>query len=202
MAQFVDAKSSDYDTKGRQFLMKHVPIASCFVQCCNSSASQFLALHNLQQTSKIALREILTMAQPFNKKDIPLPLVIKDDDDDSSEKQKSSSFIGFVKRSTVHTTTQVTPTQLVFNRNAIHHVHFEADWQFINKDRKQHLIQQNNRRENKKRVPHTYQVGYTVVVKTDRNRKYDCNPYTGPYIIRQINNNGTTRLEQNTPSTG
>ena len=41
--------------------------------------------------------------------------------------------------SLVHTTTRVTPTQLVFGRDAILNVLFKADWQYI-KERKQKLI--------------------------------------------------------------
>ena len=42
-------------------------------------------------------------------------------------------------RSTVHTTTRATPSQLVFNRDAILNTSFEADWQCI-KECKQKLI--------------------------------------------------------------
>jgi hypothetical protein len=55
----------------------------------------------------------------------------------------------------VHTTTCATPSQLVFGRDAILNVSFEADWQYI-KERKQRLIVQNNRKENAKRVPHNF----------------------------------------------
>lgn len=51
MAQYADAKPSDYDNKGRQFVMKHQPIGFCFVNCCNSSVSQFLSLHRLDARS-------------------------------------------------------------------------------------------------------------------------------------------------------
>jgi hypothetical protein len=46
------------------------------------------------------------------------------------------SAVGFAMQSTVHTTTQATPAQLVFARNAMHNVQFEANWQYI-KERKQ-----------------------------------------------------------------
>ena len=39
------------------------------------------------------------------------------------------STVGFAMRETVHTTKCATPMQLVFNRDAIHNVRFEADWQ-------------------------------------------------------------------------
>ena len=37
----------------------------------------------------------------------------------------------FALRATVHTTTQATPMQLVFGRDAILNVQFEADWEYI-----------------------------------------------------------------------
>jgi len=52
--------------------------------------------------------------------------------------------------STVHTTMQATPTQLVFRRDAFLPVAFEADWTYI-AERKQRLIVQNNTRKNRKR---------------------------------------------------
>jgi hypothetical protein len=48
--------------------------------------------------------------------------------------------------STVHTTLNATPTQLVFRRDAFLPVAFEADWNYI-AERKQRLIVQNNKRE-------------------------------------------------------
>jgi transposase InsO family protein len=69
-------------------------------------------------------------------------------------------------RSTVHTTQCATPTQLVFNRDAILNVAFEADWQYI-KERKLHRIIQNNKKVNAKRIPHQYAVGDRVMAKQD-----------------------------------
>ena len=74
-------------------------------------------------------------------------------------------------RSVVHTTTRATPTQLVFNRDAVLNVSFEADWQYI-KQRKQKLIVQNNAKENAKRKPHEYSVGDKVLIRLDPQRKH------------------------------
>jgi NADH:ubiquinone oxidoreductase subunit len=98
-------------------------------------------------------------------------------------------------RSTVHTTTKATPTQLVFGRDAILNVGFEANWQYI-KDRKQKLILHNNRRENAKRIPHTYAVGDRVMVKEDPSRKHGSPQYTGPQTVAQVNDNGTVKLSK------
>ena len=47
-------------------------------------------------------------------------------------------------RSTYSTTTQATPMQLVFGRDAIFNIPFVADWDYIHQ-RKQHIIHDNNR---------------------------------------------------------
>ena len=80
-------------------------------------------------------------------------------------------------------------------------VNFEANWQYI-KERKQKLIRQNNKRENKTRIPHNYSVGDKVLVKQDPNRKYDGDRYRGPYTITNIYDNGTVRLTQGTNNGG
>ena len=95
--------------------------------------------------------------------------------------------------STVHTTARATPSQLVFGRDAMLNATFQADWQFI-KERKQRLIVQNNKRENAKRKPHTYNVGDVVVVKAGVKRKHGSNPYLDPMRITQVNDNGTVKL--------
>jgi transposase InsO family protein len=111
------------------------------------------------------------------------------------------SAVGFAMRSTVHTTTQATPAQLVFNRDAMHNVRFEADWQYI-KERKQRLIIQNNKRENAKRAEHTYKIGDKVVIEQDPNRKHGSNRYKGPYTITNVYDNGTVWLQQRTQQGG
>ena len=63
----------------------------------------------------------------------------------------------FALRAIIHTTTQATPMQLVFGRDAILNIQFEADWEYI-KNRKQKVIDYNNKKENSKRIPCSYQV--------------------------------------------
>ena len=104
-------------------------------------------------------------------------------------------------RSTVHTTTKATPTQLVFGRDAILNVSFEANWQYI-KDRKQKLILQNNARENASRVEHTYSIGDKVMVRRNPNRKHGSDRQKGPYTVTRVNDNGTLRLKEDTTNGG
>ena len=98
-------------------------------------------------------------------------------------------------RSTVHTTTRATPCQLVYGRDALLNVSFEADWQYI-KQRKQKLIVQNNKKENAKRVPHTYRINDKVMIRMDPQRKHGSDKYSGPHTLTAIKDNGTVTLRK------
>src|SRR5512145_1201594 len=111
------------------------------------------------------------------------------------------SALGFAMRATVHTTNRASPAQLLFGRDAMLNVNFEANWQYI-KEQKQKLICQNNKQENAKRVPHVYNVGDQVLVQQDPNQKHGADRYKGPYSISHVYDNGTVRLTQNTPAGG
>ena len=97
--------------------------------------------------------------------------------------------------STVHTTTRATPTQLVFGRDALLNISFQADWQYI-KDRKQKLILQNNKKENKTRIPHQYGVGDRVMIKQGPHRKHGSDRYSGPFTVTHVHDNGTVKLSK------
>ena len=111
------------------------------------------------------------------------------------------SAVGFAMRATVHTTMRATPAQLVFNRDAIHNVRFEANWQYI-KERRQKVMQQNNKNENAKRKPHEYKLNDTVMIEQYQHRKYGEPKYKGPYVIDRVNDNGTVRLRHTTANGG
>ena len=96
---------------------------------------------------------------------------------------------------------RATPAQLVFGRDTIHNIRFEADWQFM-KDRRQRAIIQNNKKENARRVPHTYSVGDKVKVLQHKQRKHGEPLYKGPYDVVAVNDNGTLRLRMTTPRGG
>ncbi len=100
----------------------------------------------------------------------------------------------FATRATYHTTTQATPAQLVFGRDAILNIKFDANWRLI-RERKQRVINTNNQKENKKRIFHQYRVGDKVLYRVDSLSKYSENPYDGPYEIVRVNTNGTVRLK-------
>ena len=101
----------------------------------------------------------------------------------------------FALRSTVHTTTQHTPTQLVFNRDSIINVPIEANWQLI-KQRKQALINKGNERENRLRKDHTYKIGDKVLLKNAWPTKFNQDAFLGPYKVTAVRNNGTVRARK------
>ena len=105
------------------------------------------------------------------------------------------SAISFAVRATVHTTTQYTPMQLVFGRDAMLNIQVQANWHYIRK-RKQKLIAINNKRENAKRLQHTYQIGDRVLIKQAQNTKYGSDAYDGPHTVVQVNSNGTLRIRE------
>ena len=96
-------------------------------------------------------------------------------------------------RATYHTTLKATPTQLVFGRDAIFNIKFNADWNAI-KQRKQQVINKNNSKENSKRIPHEYKVDDQVLYREIPKSKFGQAPYKGPYKVVQVNNNGTVHL--------
>ena len=107
------------------------------------------------------------------------------------------SAVVFGIRSTVHTTTQATPMQLVFGRDSILNIKHLANWRYIT-ERKEKRIRSNNKRENTKLTKHEYKVNDKVLVKQAQASKYGTDPYKGPYTIVQVNdNNGTVKLQLN-----
>ena len=101
----------------------------------------------------------------------------------------------FALRATYHTTTQATPMQLVFGRDAILNTTFQANQQYI-KDRKQKLIQLNNQKENAKRIPHDYKVNDKVLLHLGDIKGKFKPKYDGPYVMVQVNNNGTVCIRK------
>ena len=100
----------------------------------------------------------------------------------------------FALRATYHTTLQASPSQLVFGRDAILNTKFEANWKLI-KERKQRIINENNRKENAKRHEHTYSANDKVWYYVPTKSKYGEPQYKGPYKILHVYNNGTVRVK-------
>ena len=96
---------------------------------------------------------------------------------------------------TVHTTNKATPSQLVFNCDAILNINFQADWEYL-KLQKQKQIHHNNKKENAKCLPHQFGIGDQVLITLAPNHKQGADRYSGPHTITQVNNNGTVILSK------
>ena len=99
----------------------------------------------------------------------------------------------FAMCSAYHTTLRATPGQLIFGRDMILNMHYIADWTVI-KACKQQLICKNNIIKNSRHIPYQYKVGDMVMLENHRANKYE-QPYKGPYLIMQVNTNGTVHLK-------
>ena len=96
-------------------------------------------------------------------------------------------------RSTIHTTLGATPGQLIYGRDMLFDLSFKANWHEI-RQRKKQRIEESNKKENSKRIPHTYRVG--DLVSKDRNviQPKLHKPRDGPYRIEKVYTNGVVKI--------
>jgi hypothetical protein len=97
-------------------------------------------------------------------------------------------------RSTCHAASQSTPGQLVFGRDMIWDTAHVADWQCI-KQRKQTLINKNNKKENQKRIDYDCAIGYSILKIKARALKME-QPREGPFDITCVHANGTATMQK------
>ncbi len=94
----------------------------------------------------------------------------------------------FALRATVHTTLQASPAQLCFGRDMIMHTQFVANWNFI-RNRQQQRMLQDNKRENRHRIPHEFAIGDMVLVRNDAIKSKLSKPTFEPFQIVQLSPN-------------
>ena len=98
-------------------------------------------------------------------------------------------------RSTIHTTLGATPGQLVFGRDMLFDLAFKANWQEI-KERKKARIIESNKRENSKRIRHTYKIGDLVTKDRNQLQPKLHRPRDGPYTVEKVYNNGVLKIRK------
>ena len=104
--------------------------------------------------------------------------------------------VAWAIRSTYHTVLNATPGQLVFGRDMVLPIQFQADWARI-KLRKQETINKSNAQENARRIDHDYQVGDRVLLEKPGILRKMSQPRTGPFEIIKVHTNGTVRIRRN-----
>ena len=92
-----------------------------------------------------------------------------------------------------HSMLRNSPGNLVFNRDMFLNIPLIADWHAVTKQR-EHLVNENLMRENKKRRRHDYAVDHRVLKKRHNPTKLGPRT-TGPYRVVQTHVNGTVTIE-------
>ena len=103
------------------------------------------------------------------------------------------SIVQHALRCTVHTTLGSSPGALVFNRDMFLNLPLQADWEAIT-TRREHVINENLRRQNLKRRRYDYVIGQKVLKKMHDPTKLG-ERTVGPYEIKQVHVNGTLTIE-------
>lgn len=103
--------------------------------------------------------------------------------------------VAYVIQATHHTTLGYSPAQLVFGQYMFMPINFQIDWERIKRKRQQ-KIQQNNMRENLKRLPHEYAAGDLVTLERPGIIPKLSLLREGPYQAIQPHENGTITIQK------
>ena len=96
-------------------------------------------------------------------------------------------------RSATHGAIQASPGAVVFQRDMLMNIPFQADLQAI-QQRCQLIVDSNLRKANNRRISHDYQVNDQVLIKEIEPDKLS-ERATGPYQVRQVHSNGTLTIQ-------
>ena len=107
--------------------------------------------------------------------------------------------IAWAIRSTVQSTTDYSPGQLVFSKDMLMQFQVNIDWEKM-RLRRQRAVTANNQRENKNRIKHTYNIGDKVLIvllpeEKQKRRKIDVQTH-GPYTITKVYNEGLVKIQR------
>eukprot|EP00957_Ditylum_brightwellii_P081276 6182401-Ditylum_brightwellii.AAC.1 len=88
---------------------------------------------------------------------------------------------------------EVTPMNLVVDRDAVLNAKHEAKWKYI-------LIEKNNKTENRKRESYHYKVNHNILNQSDRSSKFGSNAHSELYLIFPVNGIGTVNTAHSNPN--
>ena len=123
------------------------------------------------------------------------------DDSDSIDDIRIDQFItnaAWAIRSTYHTVLKATPGEAIFGRDMLFDIPFVADWSAIGR-RRQELVDRNNVRENKRRLPFDYVPGSKCLIISEINgekQRKALDKNKGPYEVTNVFTNGTVRIQR------
>ena len=99
--------------------------------------------------------------------------------------------------STHHTVLGMLPGAAVFGRDMLFDIPHLADWKAVG-ERRQHLVSQNNVRENSKRVDFDWAVGDKCLIIQDGTQRKAADKNVGPYVVTSVHTIGTVRIQRDT----
>ena len=115
--------------------------------------------------------------------------------DENEPFQKFLTDTAYAIRSTYLAAQKATPAQLALGRDMALPADYEVDWDEITK-RKQKRINDNNVRENKKRIEHEHKRGDMILLtKPGMKLRKASRPRDGPYRVAKANTNGTLKIQ-------
>ena len=90
----------------------------------------------------------------------------------------------------------VFPGQLLFRQDIITRQFYNANWSYLSK-RLFYAILAENDRENSKRLEHFYKPGDHVMLRVPKKFRTKLHAVaTGPFVIRQVHDNGTVTIDK------
>jgi predicted aspartyl protease len=109
---------------------------------------------------------------------------------------KSIQYAAFAVRAGYHTILNASPCQLVFGQDMLTRELFHANWNYLSKRRYLQMMR-DNERENQNRIQHIYKIGDVVMCRVPPiGRKKTEQVAQGPYIIKEVYENGTVLLDK------
>jgi hypothetical protein len=110
--------------------------------------------------------------------------------------KKSVQYAAFAIRAGYHTILNSSPCPLLFGQDMMTRELFHTNWNYLSKRRFLQMVKDNDR-ENKTRINHIYQIGDTVMCRIPSiGRKKTEQLAKGPFIIKEIYDNGTVLLDK------
>jgi hypothetical protein len=102
--------------------------------------------------------------------------------------------VAYGLRATYHSSLAASPGQLIFGRDMIINAVYLANWKDL-QARRRTQVRNNNRRENKSRIPHQYVIGDSVYIRKSTIEQ-KLNPLQGPFFIEKTHTNGTVTIRR------
>jgi transposase InsO family protein len=112
------------------------------------------------------------------------------------EREECLQEVAWAMRAAWHTALKASPCQVVFGRDMMFDIEYQANWMAIHEMQRKRQKQQNEQ-ENKNRIPYKYQIGQQVLINVNPRHLSKLDKKTqGPYTVKSIRENGTVVIDK------